>query len=73
MFIDSIKVTDDINVKNNKLEELFYDFEKSRGQLLAGNNSNDIMNELRKTTLALMKLKKINKSVGNSILVHLNV
>ena len=73
LFIDSIKMTDDINIKNNKLEELFYDFEKARGQLQAGNNSNDMINELRKTTLALMKLKKINKSTGNSILVHLNV
>ena len=68
-----MRLQDLIHVKNNKLEELYSDWEKSKGELIAGNDNPQILKDLKSQTLKLMELKKISRNKGLTLLAQLNM
>ena len=73
LVIDSLHLQDQIHVKNNALEELQYDFEKSKGQIQAGNDNPTIIKDLQRQTMQLMDLNKLSKSKGLRILAEIGL
>ena len=67
-FIDAMRLKDIIHVKDNALEALYFDWEKSKGELIAGNDNPQILKDLKAQTLKLMSLRK-----GLTVLAQLNM
>jgi hypothetical protein len=72
LFVDIYKMADHLNFKNTKIEEWWYRWSVAKGQYEAGNNSPEIIKEIKLTTNELMHLKEIGKTRGMTILAHIN-
>jgi hypothetical protein len=73
LFINTMKLENEIQVDNRELDKLYNDFEIYRGEWVSGNNNVKVIKELRTLTLQLMKLKRIPNSVGKNLLAELNL
>lgn len=72
LFIKAMNL-DDLGIKDTELETFFNDYTIRLAEVQSGNDNKDLIKQLKKDTLKLMKLGRINRTEGYDILYYLSL